>query len=106
METLELENNPQLFPSVAVGNKIMFILRSSDPIVSNILVQSKQGCSPKITKPRDSTLYNPKSSVTLGSAPPKPNCYFMTGYFHSCKPQKVGKRVKLLRHQLNSREKY
>lgn len=77
METLELENNPQLFPSLAVGNKIMFILRSSDLILSNTLVQRNQACSPKI-KPGDSTLYDAKSNVSSGSAP-KPNCYIIRG---------------------------
>lgn len=59
MKVLEMEKDPQPFTSLAVGNKIVFIL-SSDLIVSNTLVQSKQAHSPKITKPRILLFYNLK----------------------------------------------
>lgn len=67
METLELENYPQLFPFLTVGNKIMFILRSSDEIVSSILVQSKQAWKPKITKTLNSLQLKVQCELGLSS---------------------------------------
>lgn len=46
-----------------------------------------------------------KSSASLGSALPKPNCYITREYSHGCKPQKVGRTAELLRHLTSFKRK-